>query len=154
MRWWGLRTPRKEKKTCYLQASACSHSLQGAPRKPRMEKTRDTGPRERRCVEKGWFQWAQTLASSRTKRSAKFLNLGYLVFFNQQSSCDVQTTCTLWPNLYITWLLPSPLQSSSPRVTSDAVSWAWSPKNSHWIKHNSQLLGCGYFLSQQLIQNV
>ena len=28
-------------------------------------------------------------------------------------------------------------QSSSLMVTWDAVSWAWSPKNSHWIKHNS-----------------
>ena len=35
------------------------------------------------------------------------------------------------------------------RVTWDAVSWAWSPKNSCWIKHNSQLLGCEYFLSWQ-----
>ena len=30
--------------------------------------------------------------------------------------------------------------------TCDAASQAWSPKNSHRIKHNSQLLGCEYFL--------
>jgi len=40
-----------------------------------------------------------------------------------------------------------PPQSSSLRVTWDAVSIAWSPKNSRWIKHNSQLSGCGYFWS-------
>ena len=27
----------------------------------------------------------------------------------------------------------------------DAVSQAWNPKNSHQIKHNSQLLGYEYF---------
>ena len=26
-----------------------------------------------------------------------------------------------------------------------AASQAWSPQNSYWIKHNSQLLGCKYF---------
>ena len=36
-------------------------------------------------------------------------------------------------------------------VTWDAqVYWAWSPKNFHQIKHNSQLLGGHYFLSLQL----
>ena len=42
----------------------------------------------------------------------------------------------------MTWLLPSPPRSSSLRVLWDAVSWAWSPKNSHRMEHNSQLLGC------------
>lgn len=33
----------------------------------------------------------------------------------------------------------------------DALSWTWSPKNFHWIKYNSQLLGCDqFFLSQQV----
>ena len=40
---------------------------------------------------------------------------------------------------------PPPLQSSSLRVTWDAASWAWSPKISRRIKHNSQLLGCAFF---------
>ena len=55
-------------------------------------------------------------------------------------------------NFNITWFLPHPAlppQSSSLRVTWDAVSQAWSPPNFHWIKHKSQLLGCKYFLSQQ-----
>ena len=58
-------------------------------------------------------------------------------------------TCPLLQNFYITWLLSFPPWSSSLRVTWDFVSWAWSPKNSHWIKHSSQPLGCEYFLSQQ-----
>ena len=40
---------------------------------------------------------------------------------------------------------PAPLQNSSLGVTWDAVSQAWSPKISHQIKYNSQLLGFGYF---------
>ena len=47
--------------------------------------------------------------------------------------------------------LASPLtpRSSSLEGHLNAVSWAWSPKNSHWIKRNSQLSGCDCFLSQQ-----
>ena len=46
--------------------------------------------------------------------------------------------------------LPPPPWSSSLRLTWDAVSQAWRPKNSHWLKHNSQLSGCEYFLSPHL----
>ena len=31
------------------------------------------------------------------------------------------------------------------RVIWVAVSWAWSLKKVHWIKHNSQLIGCAFF---------
>ena len=61
----------------------------------------------------------------------------------------VQTACSLLQNFCIIWFLPLPPQSCCLRVTWDAVSWAWSPKNSHQIKHNSQLLGCEHFLSWQ-----
>ena len=40
---------------------------------------------------------------------------------------------------------PLPPWSSYLKVTWDAVSRAWSPKNSHQIKHYSQLLCCDYF---------
>ena len=36
------------------------------PEGPQDEKAQDTGPRELRCTLKGWFQWAQTLASPHT----------------------------------------------------------------------------------------
>ena len=39
--------------------------------------------------------------------------------------------------LLYNWLLPSPSQSSSLRVTWEAVPWAWNPKNSHQIKQLS-----------------
>ena len=47
---------------------------------------------------------------------------------------NVQITCSLLQNFYITWLLPSSPWSSSLRVTWDAGSWAWRPKIPHWIK--------------------
>ena len=47
---------------------------------------------------------------------------------------------------------PLPPLSSSLRVNWDAVSWLEVLKNSHWIKHSSQLLGCEYFLSWYLCQ--
>ena len=52
----------------------------------------------------------------------------------------------------MTWLFSSSPWSSSLMVTWYAISWAWSPKNSHLIKHNSQLLGFGYFLSWHWLQ--
>ena len=65
-----------------------------------------------------------------------------LIIFNAQ--INAQITCPLLQNFFITWLLPSSPWGSSLRVTWDAVSRAWSPKKSHQIKHNSQLLGCKY----------
>ena len=62
---------------------------------------------------------------------------------------NVLVTCPSLQNLYISWLLPSSLQSNSLRVTSGSVSQTWSLKISLQIKHNSQLLGCEYFISPQ-----
>ena len=38
------------------------------------------GPRQLRCVSKEWFQWAQTLVSSHTQKSAEVINLRCLFF--------------------------------------------------------------------------
>ena len=46
--------------------------------------------------------------------------------------------------------VPQPPRSSSLRISWDTVSQAWSPKNSHKIKYNSQLLGLEYFLKSPL----
>ena len=119
----------------------CSHqnyslSVCWALRKLRMWETQHADPRELRCISKAWFQWAQILAIHR------FLNLGYLVFFNLQKTCYVQTTCPLLQSFYITWLLPT-TPPSSPFWTCYLLSS--SPRNFHWIKRNSQLLGHMYF---------
>ena len=47
---------------------------------------------------------------------------------SQNSYASKLPTCILAPQL--------PPQRTSFRVTWDAASWAWSPKNSLWVKHN------------------
>ena len=45
-------------------------------------KIQNTDPRKWRYISKEWNQWVKTLASFYTYKSAKFLNLRYLVFFH------------------------------------------------------------------------
>ena len=106
-----------------------SHSLHSG-----REELQDTGPRQLRYTRKEWCHWAQTLASPHTEKNTKFLNLRYLVFFNSQKYFWCSDYLPFVTNFCIIWLLPLPPQRSSLRVTWDAVSKAWSPKNSHWIK--------------------
>jgi len=121
------------------QPPGCSHSLWWALRNSGCgKKHRILVPGWLRCIWKEWFQLAQkTLASSHTYKTAKFLNLGYLVLFNSQKYFWFSDCMPFVANFYITWLLPLPPQSSSLRVTWDTVSQAWSLKIPHWIKHNS-----------------
>ena len=53
----------------------------------------------------------------------------------------------------LVYILASSLASSeqSLRISCDAVFQVWSPKNVHWIKHNSQVLDCAFFQQTQLI---
>ena len=78
---WALRKLRAEKNTCHPAAIRLQPLPAMSPEETRDVKTQDTGPRELRCISKEWFQWAQTLASSQTKKSTKFLTLRDLVFF-------------------------------------------------------------------------
>ena len=79
--WWALRELRKEtKNTCHLAAIISQPLPKVSPEETQDAKTQDTGSRQLRCTSKEWFQWAQTFASSHMEKSAKFLNLRYLVF--------------------------------------------------------------------------
>ena len=120
-----------------------------SPKEAQDVKTQDTGPRSPRFIQKEWFQWAQTPTSSHTQKSSRFLNLGYLVFFNSQKYFWCSDDLPFVADSYTTWLLSLPSENSFLRVTWDAVSQVWSPKNFHQIKHNSQLLGWDSFLSRQ-----
>ena len=105
-------------------------------RRFRMEKSRgDAGPGELRTL-KEWFQWAQTLVSSHSEKSTKFLGYwflsinSYLLMFRLSGFCG--------KNFCISWLLSSSKQSL--RDIWKAVFWGMSPQKTPWIKHNSQLL--------------
>ena len=69
---WVLRAISKENNTC----NPAAIRLQSLPAVSTMEKCQILAPDswELRCIWKEWFQWAQTLASSQIKKSAKFLN--------------------------------------------------------------------------------
>ena len=60
------------KPSCY-SSPAIGNLSEGTQNK----KAQDTSPRWLRCMSKEWFQWAQTLASSHTYNSTKFLNFRY-----------------------------------------------------------------------------
>ena len=90
-----------------------------------------------------WF-WANSERQWRTGKSGITKCQAQL---SNWTNTHIHTKLPLVANFYITWLLPQLPWSSFLRVTWDAVFWAWSPKYSHQIKHNSQLLGCDYFLS-------
>ena len=53
-------------------------------RKLRLRK-QNAGPRQVRCIWKERFQWAQTLASPHTQKSAEFLDSAYLLFFTNSA---------------------------------------------------------------------
>ena len=67
-----------------LWSSAIAGAAKGELMSPEGTQNVKTGcwPPELRRISKEWLQGAQTLASSHTQKSTKFLNLGYLVFFN------------------------------------------------------------------------
>ena len=82
--------------------------------------------------------------------NTKFLNLGYLVFFNSQKYFWYSDHLLLVAKFYITWLLPNPnFTEQFSQGNLRCCLLGWSPKKSHQIKHNSQLLDCEYFLSWQ-----
>ena len=128
-------------------ASDCRHALRWALRKPRRWKPRIPAPKSWGVYQSNDFSEPRLLRLP-IHKNAKFLHLGYLVFFNSQNTLDVHTTCPLLQTSvspHSSTLNPHLLRAVLPRVTWDALSPAWRPKNSHRIKYNSQLLGCDYF---------
>ena len=117
------------------QSSGTAATPQAEPWGNSGPKTQDADPREPRCISKEQFHWAQTLTSSQTKKSTKFLEISVFGF----NWCS--DYCPLLKSFYKTWQPPLPPLSNSLRVTWDVASQVPSPKNSCQIKL-SQLLGC------------
>ena len=125
--------------TCHLAAIGLQPLPMVSPEKTQDVKIQDTGPDSWGIYQRNDFSEPRLLYLPIQRKA---LNLGYLVFFN--NNLLMFRLPTLCCKTSVTWLLPSLPWSSSLRVTWDAVSWTWSPKNSHWIKHNSQFLDCEY----------
>ena len=123
----------------YLLSS--SHQAAATPYSEHWGKTRDIGPNSWDAYERNDSSEPRLLPLPihRKGESAKYLvfftSQKYFLMFRLPALC-FKLLCNLTlcaPHL------PPPPWSSSLRVIWDAVSWAWSPKNFHWIKHTSQL---------------
>ena len=151
---WALRKLRKERIPAIRQPSDCSHSLLWALRKLRIWKYRILALDSWDAYQRNEFSELRLLYLP-IHRKVLINSLTWDIWFSLISNNLLMfpTTCPLLQNFYITWFppTPSPPWSSSLRVAWGAASWACSPKNSHWIKHNSQLSGCEYFLSRQVV---
>ena len=78
---WALRALRKEKNTCDLVAIRLEPLGTMSPEELRMWKTQGSDHKIAKMHER---DGAQALPFSHMQKSAEFLNLGYLVFFNSQ----------------------------------------------------------------------
>ena len=130
--------------------SDCSHSPQWALR-TQVWKRRTLAPDSGGAHERNDFSEPRLLHLPIHRKVLNSLTWGIWSSLTHKNTSDVQTTCPLLQNFCIT--LTSPLASSeqssqgclSHLFSGDAISQPWSPKNSHWIKHSTQLLGCMYF---------
>ena len=99
--WWALKKHRAEKNTCHLAAIRQQPLPMLSPEKTQDGKIQDIGTRLLRYISKESFQWAWILASFRTQKSSKFLNLAYLVSLINSNILMLPTTCPLVQNSYI-----------------------------------------------------
>ena len=95
---------------------------------------------------KSWTWLSDRTITTVTKAARWGLKSQKQIRHNFRMNLPSYTPASCCKLLYNTTPPPPPApQSNSLRVTLDAVSQAWSPKNSHRVKHNSQLLGHDYF---------
>ena len=141
MSFWVLRALRKGKNTCDPLPTV---SLKGA------QEVKNTGD---------WPRIAETCTKGMISVSPDSHLPIYRKALNSLT-CDVwfsYLTIIFWCSDYLPFVrkllynLASPLASSEQfsQGSWHTVSPAWSSKNSHGIKHNSQLIGCDYFSSRQ-----
>ena len=154
--WWALRKLRKEKNTCHQAALRLQPLPAVSPRGLQMWKHGMLVPESWGAYQMNDFSEPRLLHIPKHRKVLNSWDMWFSLI-NKNLLIDVQTTCPLLPNFYMTWLLVSPFQSSSLRVNLRCWSWsfrAWNPKKSHQIKHNSQLLGCEYFWSLRYLSSV
>ena len=126
-----LRELRKEENICYPAAIRLQLFPEVSPREAQDVKTQDSGPRPLRCIWKNDFSEHMCL-HLHIEKSAKFLNLSYLVFFIV-NNLWLQTTCPLLQIFYISWL-----PTSTPHLLKTVLSGLLEmlpPKNYHQMKH-------------------
>ena len=140
----------QEGKDAICQPSDCSHSPWWALRKLRMWEHRVPAPDSWGACQGNDFGEPGLLHLPIYRKVLNSLTWDIWFSLFNDNLFMFPKTCPLLQNIYITWLQPHPVpsppvpppRSSSLGVPWDAASRAWSPKDSHRIKRNSQLLCC------------
>ena len=103
---WALRGIRKQNNTCDLAAMRLQPLPTVSIRELRMWNTQDTGPRELRGI------WRKDLSEPRLLRLPahrtvlRSLTWGIWLSLIQKNAFNIQTTCPLLEDFYVTWLSP------------------------------------------------
>ena len=141
------------KNTCHLAAIRLQPLPMVTPEETLDMKTQDTGPRQLSAYQRNDFSEPRPLHSSHIRKALNSLTCTFwFSLINNHLWCSDYLPFVA-KFLYVLAPPSPPARSSSLRVTWDAASRAWSPKNSHRKKHNPQLLGCEYFVSQQSVMS-
>ena len=134
----GLVSPKGTREGEEYWSSDCSHPLWWASRKFRIGKTQDSWD----AYERDDFSEPRRLHLPIHRKVLNSLTWDIWFSLINNNLLAFRLTYPLLQNFYITWLLSSPPWSSFHKVTWPAVCQVWSPKNSHWIKRNSQESAC------------
>ena len=127
------------------QPSGCSDSLQWALKNPECDKCRILAPTSWDEYERNDSSESRLIHLPIHRKVLNYLTWDIWFSLVHINTASVHITCPL--------LQTSIQPDSSPPTSSQQFSWGYlrscllvlSPKNSHQIKHNSQLLGCMYF---------
>ena len=139
---WG--NTGKKTRPAMQQPSDCSHSPWWAPGKLRMLKTQAIAQDSWDAYQRNDSNKPRVLDFPIHKKALN--SLTWVMWFS------LMNNSLLMFSLLVLCCKACIQSGSSPcffRVTWDAFSRVWSPKNAHQIKHNFQLLGCKY-LSQHI----
>ena len=117
--WWALRKLRKEKNTCHPAALRLQPLPAVSPRSLQMWKHGMLVPESWGAYQMNDFSEPRLLHIPKHRKVLNSWDMWFSLI-NKNLLIDVQTTCPLLQNFYMTWLLVSPFQSSSLRVTWDA----------------------------------
>ena len=94
------------------------------PEQTHDEETHDTGPRERSCTSKAWFQWAQTLYLPLHRKAPNSLQVMFdflLLRIILWCSNYLVSSCK---NSYISWLPHPPLPLRNSFLSTPEMLWS------------------------------
>ena len=137
--WWALKGFKEEKNTCHLAVSSCSHRTRRTWKKFRMRKQRALAPDSWGAYPRSDFSEPRLL---HLPIQGKVLNsLTWDIWFSLTKSNILTFRLPA-----LCCKTPGPIRPGSPFTSSDQFSQCylrcsllWGPKNSCWIKRNSQL---------------